>query len=437
MATPEESLSLRTVQVFYGTNRARTSICAGWAGTSWDDILGCLPNNFYGKRSATSDQGDELEVGTFTVSFPPDHEVGLIERPPKLLGVLSFRAENPAEDVVIWRLDSFANDHDAWARRVDATEKSQAVVYVHGYATSFEDAARRAAQLAFDLDLDIDLGAVPMVYSWPSEGTPTAYVSDLDASEHATEPFLRFLDLVRERTAVERVHVVAHSMGNRLVTKALRDRALELGEGSDRVGDDGERMIDQLILAAPDVWANHFKDRFLQVLPRMARRVTLYVSDKDLALTASEGLRDGRPRAGQRKGGLLETVLAGFDSVDASDLDTGFLSHSYYANNDSVLSDLYCLLKGHAPRERPLLHPRSAGLNWEFLSGSARRVANAAGCLTTPEANEPIALLARPTVELGPQPQRWSALPWLLLSLAVVAALAVLWGWRTRGRRSS
>ena len=56
--------------------------------------------------------------------------------------------------------------------------KKDALVFVHGYNTTFKDALFRAAQLAYDLKFD---GPV-FVYSWPSGGAVTSYVYDLEFS---------------------------------------------------------------------------------------------------------------------------------------------------------------------------------------------------------------------------------------------------------------
>jgi hypothetical protein len=140
---------LRSVSVYYGTNRARLGECdlvmtAAWNGT-------CRPDHFYGPRPASLTPGrqNELEVGTFTVTIPPGHETGTIERPRSFFSI-DLEAEDPARHVVISELSSFGSEYDAWARAVKSTGKKQAFVYVHGYATSFALAARRAGQLAFD-----------------------------------------------------------------------------------------------------------------------------------------------------------------------------------------------------------------------------------------------------------------------------------------------
>lgn len=342
----ERRLALDRVDVFFGTNRARHTDCREMSTVTWDSGGPCSNQSFYVAESGQEEP--ELEVGQVTITLPPKHTVGKIERPKTIL-TIQLRKEDPGKDVVLSRLRVF-EEYDDWAGAVRGKGKSDAFVYVHGYATSFHDAALRAGQVSADLDFD-DHG-VPMLFSWPSVGDTESYALDYDVSLLATDAFNDFLDLVHERTGVERVHVIAHSMGNRVVANALRER------------DDPDRFIDQLILAAPDIHAETFRQRFLRILPDFAERVTLYVSDKDVALQVSERLRRQNPRAGQRRGGLLAERVERFDPVDATDLDTDFLSHSYYANHTSMLSDIFCVLRGATPASRPLLEAAEEG--WRF-----------------------------------------------------------------------
>lgn len=347
---------LRFVQVFYGTDRERTAPCRKIDTTDWRGVAGCIPNEFYGSQIGA------LEVGTVRVTFPPGHRKGDIERPPKIF-VFTLRKENPDKDVLIAELNSFGDRYEDWVRDVRNTGRKQAFIYVHGYANSFAESARRAAQVAYDLDFDVepDFRGLTMMYSWPSKGKATAiaYNSDRDASRNAAETFNEFLDLISEDAGVELVHVIAHSMGNRLVANALQSRAASAG--SDSV------VVDQLVLAAPDIWADGPEGRFLKSSPKLAERVTLYVSDKDRALAASDKWSGGHRRVGHVDGGFLQTDIERLDPIDASALRTDFLGHSYYADNDSMLSDIYCLFKHNPPDKRPLIRRRAAGTAWEFI----------------------------------------------------------------------
>ena len=390
---------LRYVTVYYGTNRTRGAGCDQIDRARWRSEVDCKPNGFYGGRTAIgaapNDSG--LEVGSLTVTFPPEHEIGKIERP---LSVFSFtlRAEHPDRDVMISELQSFSHDYHRWIQELKATHRRQAFIYVHGYATRFDEAARRAAQIAYDLDYDLepDFEGLALFYSWPSRGETDAYLADYDAAFDAVTPFNQFLDLIKLQAGIEQVHVIAHSMGNRLVVNALNLRPQP-----------SQPLIGQLVLAAPDIWATEFKTRFLNKLPRLAERVTLYVSDRDRALQLSSGIREDEPRAGQTSGGLLLVQAPGFEAIDASMLPTDFLGHSYYANNDSMLSDIYCLLKGVPARLRPLLMPHEPA--WRFRPAGERAQIQA-GC------QSPI----RPLLE---KPLGW----WVwALAAAALLALAIL-----------
>lgn len=397
------------IEIFYGTNRARRSTCEQTTTVKWDSPPACRPNSFYVGEPSRRD--DSLEVGRFKVSFPPNHQPGQIERPRVF--TIEWRGEDPLRDVLISDLSSFGTDYDAWVRAVKATGKSDAFIYVHGYNTSFEYAARQAGQLAFDLEIDRDFGGVPMLYSWPSRGTLKGYGADYDRSRAAARAFNQFLDLVKQRAGLSRVHIVAHSMGNRLVANALLDR---WSEGRK------EKFLEQLVLAAPDVSAEDFRDQFLKTLPQLAKRVTLYVSDNDKALRTSTGLRDGIPRAGLLEGGLMDVTEPGFEVVDATPLPADFLDHSYYSTNRSMLADIYCLLGDSSASGRPLIMAR--GVNWIFKP--AAELAGLKEVVCRGRQGEPEASTVPPPMQPPAPPPvdsdstRW----WLTGLMALVAAAA-------------
>lgn len=414
------SRRLRYAKVFYGTSRARGAACRDALRVSADAESGCLKEEYYGVEPGP------LEVGWLRVTFPEDHVDGEIERPFEVFK-LRLRREDPDEDVVLAELHSFGGDLEAWAAEVRRTERSRAFLYVHGFATTFEESAWRAAQLAYD----IEFPGVPMLYSWPSKGGTFDYVRDYDVVQLAIEPFQRFLHLVADRTGLEEVHVISHSMGNQLVAFALREMAVE-----------GERIAAlenaQLVLAAPDIDAEVFRTRFAEHLPKLFKRVTLYVSDKDRALRKARQLRDRRPRAGEAIGGLLDQRFERIEIIDASSLDTDFLSHSYYANNDSVRSDMFCLITaGVGAARRPLLELEAP--SWRFKTAELRRTLRAddcgldlqagAGAVPTPQATR-VALdgVEEPELPIGTA---------LLVSSLILLALVVAWlVWRSRRRRS-
>lgn len=310
----------RSVDVYYGTNRARSVPCrlapAVVAGE-------CHPNEFYGGENSPSG----LEVGELTVTFPPTHEKGKVERPLAIL-TIELETEDPEKHVILARIEPLT-DKQQWARRIRDSGREEALLYVHGYNVNFATAARQAAQIAYDLDFD----GLPLLYSWPSQGTYLGYRTDEGMVKTAEAPIDEFLRLLSMDAKITKLHVISHSMGNRLMAALLEKKFTQGRPG----------LIDQLILAAPDIDAGEFESKFARILPKLARRTTLYVSDRDVALAASAKLHRN-PRAGHVAGGLLG--LGGLDTIDASDVETDFVSHSYYAEGKSVLADIFCVLAG-------------------------------------------------------------------------------------------
>ncbi|MFF7977255.1 alpha/beta hydrolase [Streptomyces sp. NPDC007905] len=294
-----------------------------------------------------------LTYGELRVGIPDDHRMGAAEKPR--LWRLRFR-DDPAKAATLGSVTtSTAQEFAQLARtRLAKGEDGQALVFVHGYNVTFPDAAIRAAQIAYDLNFT----GVPMLYSWPSKGTMRGYVADENAVSRSVPYFQEFLRHVLTETGVRELHVIAHSMGNRLLTQALADLdTTSLPHGSGRLG--------QVIFAAPDVDAEVFRQR----LPRIARQAkgcTLYASSADRALQVSRTLA-ASPRAGQSGDGIV--VAPGLNTIDATELDTGLMSHSYVGDHRSVLADVYGLLRQALPPAKRfglVSVPHAGGSYWSF-----------------------------------------------------------------------
>jgi esterase/lipase superfamily enzyme len=114
-------------------------------------------------------------------------------------------------------------------------------------------------------------------------------------------------------------------------------------------------LFKEIVLAAPDIDAEVFT-QLAQDIQKAGERITLYASSKDEALVASQKFHGGFPRAGES--GRAIVAVSGVDTIDASSVDTGLLGHSYYLGKDSILSDLFNLLRdGNPPEARAGLKP--------------------------------------------------------------------------------
>ncbi len=126
--------------------------------------------------------------------------------------------EDDANHVVLTRAETLSpKDFESEFPRRSTGPRKEAILFVHGYNTSFEDAARASAQLSYDLGF----GGVTAFYSWPSAGHLEDYDWDEDAVEF-TVPHLRdFIEILAREGHLDKIHVIAHSMGNRCATKAI------------------------------------------------------------------------------------------------------------------------------------------------------------------------------------------------------------------------
>jgi esterase/lipase superfamily enzyme len=305
------------------------------------------------ERMYGGDRG-ELELGTCEVSVPKVHEVGQLESPTVLR--LEFR-EDPERHVVLLGVhpESPSRFFEDLRTCLDRTERKEAFVFIHGYNVGFQTAVRRTAQIAYDLKFE----GAPIVYSWPSQEGLMSYMVD-ETNVAWTVPHLKdFLLGVAEKSGARSVHLVAHSMGNRALTSALRELAMERREECPR--------FHEVILTAPDIDADVFRRDLAPAIVGMADRVTLYASSNDEALVASRAVH-GYRRAGESGEKVL--VVPGVDTVDVSEIDTSFIGHSYYGSNSTVLADLFELIHGSkSADQRTWLRSMRLGASkyWKFL----------------------------------------------------------------------
>jgi esterase/lipase superfamily enzyme len=211
-----------------------------------------------------------------------------------------------------------------------------AVIFIHGYNVSFRDAALRAAQIGFDLSIKSAMA----FFSWPSQGRLLGYSSDeatIEASEGMIADFM--LDFVN-RSGAEVVHIIAHSMGNRGVLRAVNRIAA-------RVQASSAKHFGQIILAAADVDIDVFR-MHCAAYKQLSRRTTLYVSARDHAIEASHWLH-GFARAGFTPPVFVEP---GIDTINVTDIDLTLLGHGYVADARDVLRDMHELIVHDAPPGR-------------------------------------------------------------------------------------
>src|SRR6267154_4835924 len=188
----------------------------------------------------SSERDEKIHHGKCDVFVPKSHKIGsigssMIKR--ALSGNddrIRLNAVTPLSAETYWKVLQETFD--------TAEEPKTAVLLVHGYNVSFESAAVRAAQIGYDLCAQRAMA----FFSWPSQGKLNGYLADAATIEVSEAAIARFLIDFAEQSGAEKVHVIAHSMGNRGVLRAINRIA---ARATARTG----KIFGQIILAAADV----------------------------------------------------------------------------------------------------------------------------------------------------------------------------------------
>lgn len=346
-AAEEQRTGFDIVPVYYGTDRAEAAT---------EKRLDYGPN-----------RGRKLILGQALVTVPKSHVQPSVERPwairiPYFDITLYEEAEDPDKHFTMKELKAQTREELLALVRARLAKseryKDHALVFVHGYNTTFDNGIYRTAQIAYDLKFD----GAPFHYSWPSGGGLSSYTYDRESAGQSI-PYMRdFFDLVIKESGAKKISVIAHSMGNQPALQVMKDIKASSPPGV---------VISQIILAAPDVDRDNFEN-IAKEIQGLASGITLYAASNDFALNASRRFHGGIPRAGDvPPGGPL--VLPGIDTIDVTAVSTDSLglNHSGYAENNALLNDLQLLIQtGERPPEKriPLLEKigTAAGDYWRY-----------------------------------------------------------------------
>jgi esterase/lipase superfamily enzyme len=160
------------------------------------------------------------------------------------------------------------------------------------------------------------------------------YEYDRNSALAARNRFVQMLRKLKTEYGIEKIHVLAHSMGNFVALDSLATEA--------RTSD--PLSIAEIIMAAPDV----DRDHFLEIIPfvqKIAGGMTLYASSADKALLLSKSVAGRIPRAGDvSSDGPI--ILPGIDTIDVTDLGNEMfgLNHDVFAASPTVIADIKALL---------------------------------------------------------------------------------------------
>ncbi len=316
--------NISEVRVFFGTNRAPLKGSPSRFGSEMGSALSFGEALILVPGGPGSKDADFTRGTSATGLLPPTDFERLLALKP-----------------VVYPKQKFTEEVASHASRAIVSPKT-AIVFIHGFGTPFEFALKRTGQLIRDFGYD----GPAFAFSWPSQGkqTPLAYQADhISANGIANRNgndslgfLIQFLQAVEDSTHADKIHIVAHSMGNQLLLTALRELQKH---GPATLRD----KIGELIFASPDVDQKEFQDA-VETLSRS--HMTLYATKRDKALVASWLGNLFSKRAGSVGWGYLSSgapvIAKGVDSIDVTDAgpDAFDNNHDNYARNAVIGDDL-------------------------------------------------------------------------------------------------
>lgn len=258
-------------------------------------------------------RSDSLEFGLMVVRFTDFPSI-----------VLADQLLRPFSSKVV---DSVRLSREEFVRALrDADERSAptgdgAVMYVHGYATSFRRGISQASEIMHRGRAEGPL----IVFSWPAHRAlatlPTrralisgAYRED-SATAVASQPALRdAIRVVMRATHPGTLTLLGHSMGAQLLAESLH------GESAERAS-----LIAQparaLVFFAADISAQRFRDSLAVSVVALAQRRVIYAANNDRMLSISN-LVNHAPRVGQAN----TARLLGAEDIEIVDVTSGVRS---------------------------------------------------------------------------------------------------------------
>lgn len=298
----DPSESAGQVRVYVATTRATDSEAALFSG----------------------ERGTKASFAVVDISVPRDHKAGELELPTSGLpepskhftAVKARRVELPAIKAEV-KADL--------ARRPPS--ERDVLVFVHGFNTTFADAAYRFSQIVHDAGFK----GVAVLFTWPSRGELLAYPYDRESAVYSRDYLESSLRALGTDLGAGRIDILAHSMGTMLTLETLKQASVR-GDGNF-----GGKLRD-VMLASPDVDLDVFRTQARSI----SRPMTVFVSKDDRALAVSRRFAGDKRRLGAISEDDTEIVNdlknLKIEVIDLSSVKTeGGLNHSKFASSPKVV----------------------------------------------------------------------------------------------------
>lgn len=240
-------------------------------------------------------------------------------------------------------------------------ERSDVLIFIHGYAYDFDDELKAILDLK---KIFIDNPESPVEHilfvSWPASSSivPLTYFDDKASSINSGASLMRLFyfytqflkDIFSNRDLMpcnQRIHIMAHSMGNRVLQSMLYSLKKE----------NILRVIDQVLLLNADVTYKVFEDSedSFNKLPLLANRVSIYLNRKDAILGISQFTKNIlTPRLGKNGPSNIEPFKDIVSIIDCTYIENDILdsfkfeigNHWGYLSSSQVQRDIFQNLYG-------------------------------------------------------------------------------------------
>ncbi|MBL9059909.1 MAG: alpha/beta hydrolase [Mangrovicoccus sp.] len=278
-------------------------------------------------------------------------------------------------------------------------EDYDVIVYLHGFANTFEKSVGRAAALQ-ELYGSGSQKVIVVLFSWPSNGRIQPawnYFSDREDAEasgiamgRALMRLVEFLTELRRQDrdvmlaarrdgsvpdpddlvqCTRRLHILSHSMGNWALRHAVR-KFIELNGGR------STRVFDCAFLMAADEDNDTLHEPMkLKRLDELANRIFVYHANNDVALTISDRTKGMPDRLGSDGPENLDRVGERVFAIDCRKVSkTGDISHGrhqYFRLRGEVIADVQASLADQPQENRPGRVPIRPGRSWRLKATDA------------------------------------------------------------------
>ncbi|MBI1397569.1 MAG: alpha/beta fold hydrolase [Betaproteobacteria bacterium] len=294
----------------------------------------------------------------------------------------------------------------------DMQEGRDMLLLVHGFNVSWEEAVATAS--AFEAMINAPRaggGMAPvrvLLFTWPSDGMALPWVSYKSDRSDARgtagalgRGLLKMRDYLHEvgrqvrmdnaalrrlRTRMagapdaevqravaemevtqlcsQKIHLLAHSMGNYVVQNAL-SRIWDFSPGEQL-----PRLFDRIFLCSADVDDDVLEPgKPMERLHHLAQSVAIYHNANDNALRVSDYTKGNPDRLGQRGAARPQALHQKIYQVDCAPMVSGLTQHSYYTNG-AVACDIRRAIAEQNPTQRGLRPTGLAPNTWQMVPGS-------------------------------------------------------------------